>query len=89
MRRQEPNGQVGSPYMSLREVARHFRVDESTVRKGCGVFALLRITSTDLEPGRKRGRKLVIRESVERVDAILEERAAAATAPLRLAKKRA
>ena len=78
-----------SPYMTLREVAGHFRVDESTIRKGCGVFALLRVVTTDLEPGRKRGRKLVMRESVECVDAILEERAASSAAPLRLAKKSA
>jgi hypothetical protein len=78
-----------SPYMTLKEAARHFRVDESTIRKGCGVFALLRLTTTDLEPGRKRGRRLVMRESVERVDAILEERSAAAAGTLRLAKKRA
>lgn len=85
----KPDKPAPSPYMSLREVARHFRVDESTIRKGCGVFALLRVTATDLEPGRKRGRKLVLRESVERVDAILEERAAAAASPIRLAKRRA
>jgi transposase len=78
-----------SPYMTLKEAARHFRVSESSIRKGCGVFAMLRITTTDLEPGRKRGRKLVLRESVERVDALLQERAAASAAPLRLAKKSA
>jgi hypothetical protein len=72
--------------MSLRETARHFRVSESANRKRCGVFALLRITTTDLEPGRKRGRKLVMRESVERIDAILEERVPSS---LRLAKKSA
>jgi hypothetical protein len=77
------------PYMTLKEVARHFRVDESTIRKGCGVFALLRVTTTDLEPGHGRGRKLVMRESVERVDSILQERAAAAAVPLRLAKMKA
>lgn len=77
-----------SPYMTLKEAARHFRVSESAVRKGCGVFALLRVVSTDLEPGRKRGRKLVLRESVGRVDAILAERAPAPTS-LRLAKKSA
>lgn len=71
------DGPDPSPYMTLKEVARHFRVDESTIRKGCGIFALLRIVTTDLEPGRKRGRKLVLRVSVERVDAILEDRAAA------------
>ena len=75
-----------SPYMTLREVARHFRVDESTIRKGCGLFSILRMTTTDLEPGRTRGRKLVMRESVERVDAILEKRAAAAPDSLKLVK---
>jgi hypothetical protein len=81
-------GDDRSPYMTLKEVARHFRVDESTIRKGCGVFVLLRVTTTDLEPGRTRGRKLVLRESVERVDTILEERAPALSS-LRLAKKSA
>lgn len=84
-----PDKSECSPYMTLKETARHFRVDESTIRKGCGVFALLRITTTDLEPGGKRGRKLVLRDSVERVDAILEERTSASAAPLRLAKKSA
>ncbi len=78
-----------SPYMSLREVARHYRVSESAIRKGCGVFALLSITTTDLKPGHKRGRKLVLRSSVERVDALLQERASTAAGTLRLAKKRA
>jgi len=89
MPREKPEKVDRSPYLTLKETARHFRVDESTIRKGCGVFALLRLTTTDLEPGRKRGRKLVMRESVERVDTILEERAAAAAGTLRLAKKRA
>ena len=57
-----------SPYMTLREVAKYFRVDESTIRKGCGVFQLLQLTSTELETGKRRGRTLVLRESVERVD---------------------
>jgi hypothetical protein len=46
----------------------------------------IRITIPDLEPGRKRGRKLALRESVERVDALLEKRAAAAVGTLKLAK---
>jgi hypothetical protein len=82
----KPDKAKPSPYMTLKEAARHFRVDESTIRKGCGVFALLRITTTDLAPSRKRGRKLVMRESVERVDAILEKRAAAASDSLKLVK---
>ncbi|MDT5270323.1 MAG: hypothetical protein QOH49_2509 [Acidobacteriota bacterium] len=88
MRREKPDKQDRSPYMTLKETARHYRVDESTIRKGCGVFALLRVTTTDLEPGRKRGRKLVMRESVERVDTILAERAPVPSS-LRLAKKSA
>ena len=70
--------------MTLKEVAKYFRVDESAVRKGCGVFELLRLTTTELGPGRRRGRTLVLRESVERMDTSLRARAGAASDPLKL-----
>lgn len=78
---------VSSPYMTLREVAKYFRVDESTIRKGCGVFKLLQLTTTELEPGKRRGRTLVLRESVERVDELLRERAEGSPDSLRLVKR--
>jgi|GEM_PF-5822248 len=74
-----------SPYLTLKEVARYFRVDESTIRKGCGVFAMLQLTTTEGGKGR-RGRTLVLRESVERVDGILRQRARNAADPLKLVR---
>lgn len=82
----QPAAAPKSPYMTLKEAARYFRVDESTIRKGCGVFKLLQLTTTELEQGRRRGRTLVLRESVERVDALLKQRAAAGADSVRLIK---
>jgi hypothetical protein len=79
-------GSVSSPYLTLREVARYFRVDESTIRKGCGVFKLLQLTTTELEPGKRRGRTLVLCESVERVDDLLRKRAEGVSGSLKLVK---
>ena len=73
--------------MTSREVAKYFHVDESTIRKGCGVFKLLQLTTTELEPGKRRGRTLVLRESVERVDALLRKREEVSPDSLRLVKR--
>lgn len=76
-----------SPYVALRQAAKCLRVGESTIRKGCGVFQLLQLTSTELEQGKRRGHTLVLRESVERVDDLLRKRAEGAADSLRLLKK--
>ncbi len=55
-------------YMALQECADYFRVNESTVRKGLGVFSRLTLIST----GR---RTLVLRSSVEKLDRALESAA--------------
>lgn len=55
-------------YMTLQQAADHFCVDESTIRKGLGVFHRLALVPT----GR---RTLVLRSSVDRLDRDLERAA--------------
>lgn len=67
-RRARRERQPSTKYMTLRETGDHFCVDESTVRKGLGVFSRLLLVAT----GR---RTLVLRSSVERLDRELERAA--------------
>lgn len=64
-KRQRRERKPSAKYLTLREAADHFCVDESTIRKGLSVFARLALVPT----GR---RTLVLRSSVERLDRELE-----------------
>jgi hypothetical protein len=59
--------QPSARYMTLQQAADHYCVDESTIRKGLGVFDQLALIPT----GR---RTLVLRSSVERLDRELERK---------------
>lgn len=60
-----------SRWMSFREVAEHFRVSETTVREGVGVFARLR--RVPITPKRV----VLVRSDVERLDREMERAARA------------
>lgn len=68
--------QAASPYMTIAETASYFRVSTTSIYKGRGVFAALRIVPVN-------GRKLVLRSSVEKLDRQLQQPAEV----LRLVKK--
>jgi hypothetical protein len=59
--------QPSERYMTLQQTADHYCVDESTIRKGLGVFHQLALIST----GR---RTLVLRSSVEKLDREFERK---------------
>lgn len=61
---------LSTKYMTLQQCADHYQVDESTIRKGLGVFNRLALVPT----GR---RTLVLRSSVEKLDRELERDALA------------
>ncbi len=73
---------VTSPYLSIAQTAAHFGVSYTTIRKQRGIFAALRIVPVN-------GRKLVVREDVEALDAQLQQPAQPASDGLRLVRKRA
>lgn len=60
--------ELSAKYMTLRQAADHYCVDESTIRKGLGVFNRLALISTCR-------RTIILRSSVERLDRDLERTA--------------
>jgi hypothetical protein len=73
-----------SPYMSVGEVAAHFRVSQTSIYRARGVFADLRVVEIN-------GRRMVFRSDVEALDRELAHRAVLPKerARLRPVKKRA
>ncbi len=53
---------ISDKYMTLRACSEHFCVDESTIRKGCGNFARLKMVKPT------RGLILVLRSSIDELD---------------------
>jgi hypothetical protein len=81
---------TASPYLSVAEVAAHFHVSVATIRQRRGLFAELQHVRT--APAGARGRVLIVRASVEALDARLQQPtqpAQSASDGLRLVKKRA
>jgi len=64
-----------SPYMSVKEVAAHYRMGETSVRMGRGDFA-------ELKRVKMGGRTLIMRASVEALDRKLARIAKAANDPV-------